>query len=112
MKSRRWELAGELVLHRKEKPISLREISNSTKISMCYLEAIESGDFHKLPAGIYATSYLRQYASVIGFEEAELLDHYNAIVNPSAAPTTGQPEASPRGILERWLRVPAPLQRP
>lgn len=81
MKSRRWELAGELVLHRKEKPISLREISDSTKISMCYLEAIESGDFHKLPAGIYATSYLRQYARAVAYDENVLIRCYHDAVS-------------------------------
>jgi cytoskeletal protein RodZ len=97
---------------REKRGVTLEQIAERTKISMRFLRAIEEGEYVKLPGGIFATSYLRQYAAVIGFEEAELLDHYNAIVNPSALPNTGQPEASPRGILERWLRVPAPLQRP
>jgi cytoskeletal protein RodZ len=81
MKSSRSKLAGELALRRKEKPISLREISDSTKISMCYLEAIESGDFHKLPAGIYATSYLRQYARAVAYDENLLIRYYNDTVS-------------------------------
>lgn len=110
----RFSVAGHLNLSvlREKRGVTLEQIAERTKISMRFLRAIEEGEYAKLPGGIFATSYLRQYAAVIGFEEAELLDHYNAIVNPSAAPTTGQPEASPRGILERWLRVPAPLQRP
>ncbi len=80
MKSSPSELRRELVLHREEKPISLREISDSTKIGMCYLEAIESGDFHKLPGGIYATSYLRQYARAVAYDENALIRYYQDTV--------------------------------
>jgi cytoskeletal protein RodZ len=83
MKSSRSEFPRELVQCRKGKPISLRQISDSTKISMCYLEAIECGDFHKLPAGIYATSYLRQYARAVAYDENILIRHYNDTVKQS-----------------------------
>jgi cytoskeletal protein RodZ len=97
---------------RRKRGVSLEQIAEKTKISMRFLLAIEDGEYEKLPGGIFATSYLRQYAAVIGFEEVELLAHYNAIVNPVEPPAASRPEESHRGILERWLRVPAPLQRP
>ena len=46
---------------RKNRGISLNQIAESTKISVRSLEAIERGDFRKLPGGIYNTSYIRQY---------------------------------------------------
>ncbi len=63
---------------RANKGITLREIADSTKISMRFLQAIESGDFDQLPGGIYNISYLRQYAREIGFEEAALLAYYRS----------------------------------
>jgi cytoskeletal protein RodZ len=66
----------ELVQCRQEKSISLRQISESTKIGVHYLEAIERGDFKKLPCGIYASSYLRQYARAVNFDESALLRYY------------------------------------
>jgi cytoskeletal protein RodZ len=63
---------------RQHKGISLREIADSTKISMHFLLAIEKGDFGQLPGGIYNTSYLRQYAREIGYEEAKLLAYYRS----------------------------------
>lgn len=54
------------------------EISNQTKIGVAYLEAIEQGQFGKLPGGIYSTSYIRQYARAIQCDEAHLLDCYYA----------------------------------
>ncbi len=63
---------------RQTRGLTLRDISASTKISIRFLEAIEAGDFKQLPGGIYNTSYLRQYAREIGFEETELLAYYRS----------------------------------
>ena len=63
---------------RRNRGISLEQIADSTKISMRSLRAIEVGDFHKLPGGIYTTSYLKQYAKAIDFDEGELLAYYRA----------------------------------
>ena len=62
---------------RLRKGISLAAIAASTKLSVPQLEAIESGNFKKLPGGIYNTNYIKQYARAIDFEEAELIDFYN-----------------------------------
>ena len=59
--------------------LTLQEISNRTKITVRNLEAIESGAFAKLPGGVYATSYIRQYARVIAFDEFELLAEYHRV---------------------------------
>jgi len=87
MDSSRPELPRELALRREAKPISLREIADSTKINICYLEAIESGDFQKLPGGIYATSYLRQYARAVAYDEDDLIRYYHdRVTRPEAQP--------------------------
>ena len=57
--------------------ISLKQISDATKISVRFLQAIESEEFDQLPGGIFSTSYIRQYARQIGVEEARVLDVYN-----------------------------------
>ena len=62
---------------RKNRGISLNQIAESTKISVRSLEAIERGDFHKLPGGIYNTSYIRQYARAIDYDESILLSYYH-----------------------------------
>jgi cytoskeletal protein RodZ len=61
---------------RRNRGISLEQIAESTKINIRSLRAIEGGDFQKLPGGIYNTSYIRQYAKAIDFDEAELLAFY------------------------------------
>jgi cytoskeletal protein RodZ len=61
---------------RKERGISLDQISNATKIGVRSLQAIEDCDFHKLPGGIYNTSYIRQYARAVEVDESELVAVY------------------------------------
>ncbi len=62
---------------RKNRGISLEQIAASTKIGVRSLEAIERGDFQKLPGGIYSTSYIRQYARAIDYDESALLEFYH-----------------------------------
>ena len=69
---------------RRNRGISLEQIAESTKISVRSLKAIEGGDFQKLPGGIYNTSYIRQYAKAIDFDETELLAFYRAQMGVAA----------------------------
>jgi cytoskeletal protein RodZ len=61
---------------RSTKGISLQEISENTKIKVSTLQALEEGEFDRLPGGIYNISYLRQYARAIGADEAPLVEMY------------------------------------
>ena len=87
---------------RQKKGISLEKIAQATKLSVRHLEAIEAGEFKRLPGGIYNTSYIRQYARAIGFDEADLLAYYH-----------GSQDATPGGLTaadDRLAhRVPKPL---
>lgn len=61
---------------RKNRGISLQQIASETKIGVRTLEAIERGDFRKLPGGIYDTNYIRQYARAIDYDESVILALY------------------------------------
>jgi len=78
---------------RRNRGISLRQIAESTKIGIRALEAIEQGEFKKLPGGIYTTSYIRQYARAIDYDESEILAVYQreaAAVQPNAVKPGGR----------------------
>ena len=83
---------------RKNRGISLQQIAASTKIGVRSLEAIERGDFQKLPGGIYSTSYIRQYARAIDYDESTLLAFYHR--------ETGAATPSPSGSDSRGGGVP------
>lgn len=75
---------------RRNRGVSLEQIAESTKISVRALEAIERGEFRKLPGGIYNTSYIRQYARAIDYDESILLDFYHRQISGESARTTPQ----------------------
>ena len=66
----------DLAAIRGSRGVSLRQIADATRIGLFYLKAIEGGEIHKLPPGIYARSYIRQYARAIDYDEAELLRRF------------------------------------
>ena len=68
---------------RRNRGISLEQIAESTKIGVRSLEAIERGEFHKLPGGIYNTSYIRQYARAIDYDESAILAVYREKMGPA-----------------------------
>lgn len=70
---------------RLKRGISLETIAASTKLSVRQLEAIEFGEFGRLPGGIYNTSYIKQYARAIDFDESDLLAYYRDFCNAGAA---------------------------
>lgn len=65
--------------------ISLREISNATKISIRMLEAIESNNYNVLPGGIFNRNFLRAYADFIGIDPEEVVRKYELLMNKQAA---------------------------
>jgi cytoskeletal protein RodZ len=73
---------------RRNRGISLEQIAAATKISVRSLDAIECGDFKKLPGGIYNTNYIRQYARAIDYDEDAIL----AVYRQAAAPVGSGPE--------------------
>lgn len=90
--------------------VSLDEIAASTKISVRFLKAIESEEFEKLPGGIFSTSYLRQYAAAIAYDQESLVRHYHVKMN-LPIPGAESQEESGRSRRERWFRIPAQASR-
>src|SRR5207244_6815827 len=75
------ESIGEkLRLARETRGIALRDISEQTRISMRYLEAIEVDDYRRLPGGIFNRSFVRAYAKHIGYDEQQALEEYSAMM--------------------------------
>lgn len=61
---------------REARGIALREIAESTKISTRYLEALEQDRFDILPAQVFTRGFLREYASYVGLDPDEVVNHY------------------------------------
>ena len=86
---------------RRQKGITLEAIAASTKLSLRQLDAIEAGEFNRLPGGIYNTNYIKQYARAIDFDETDLLAFYQDFCNPPNAAV--QSEERPPSRVSRLL---------
>jgi len=69
-------IGEQLRLAREGRGIPLREISDQTRISMHYLEAIEMNDYKRLPGGIFNRSFVKAYARYVGYDEKAAVDGY------------------------------------
>ena len=69
-------IGEKLRLAREARGIALRDISEQTRISIRYLEAIETDDYKRLPGGIFNRSFIRAYAKFIGYDEHLALEDY------------------------------------
>jgi cytoskeletal protein RodZ len=87
--------------------VSLRQIADATRIGMYYLQAIEGGNIDKLPPGIYARSYIRQYARAIDYDEAELLRRFE--LTADGEEDAEDPPPVPGGWMNRLLQYFRPL---
>ena len=57
---------------RLKRKLDFDQISHELKISARFLEAIENDQYQKLPGGVFAKSFVRQYARLLGLDEEEL----------------------------------------
>jgi cytoskeletal protein RodZ len=68
---------GETLKRERElRQISLREISEATKINLRYLDALERNDFRHLPGGVFNKGFVRAYAQFIGIDPEAMATAY------------------------------------
>ena len=69
-------LGEQLRRARLARGVSLREISDQTRITMRHLEAIEADDYKHLPGGIFNRSFVKAFARAVNFDERRAMDLY------------------------------------
>jgi cytoskeletal protein RodZ len=69
--------ADELREARERKGITLQQMAAKTRIDIKFLEAIDNGNFSFLPE-LYVKAFLKQYAKVVGLDEKETVERYEA----------------------------------
>ncbi len=81
---------------REAKSLSLADVSDTTFISVQFLEAIEAGKTDILPQA-YVRAFIREYASVVGLDPAEVMrryDHPGSFQEPAPSRPVPAPPAS------------------
>lgn len=72
------ELGHILREARETKGLTLQEVQLSTRISPRYLDALENGDYDRLPSAVHTRGFLRNYARFLGLDPQPLLDRYES----------------------------------
>ncbi len=93
---------------RQGRDIGLREISEQSKISIRYLQALEAGRFDVLPAPVFAKGFLRQYSRYVGLDSEEVVNAYLAAKRSSEEEESVEDSPPQRGRNARgrgWLIV-------
>ena len=81
--------------------LGLEQISRELKISQRFLEAIEDERFDRLPAGVFAKSFVRQYAGLLGLDPEEMAaEVQRAIEPPAPVSNVARPDVPPIGELQ------------
>jgi cytoskeleton protein RodZ len=75
--------------------LDLDEISRELKISSRFLEAIEEERFDRLPAGVFAKSFVRQYGTLLGLDGDELAAELQQVLAPVPPVDTNSPGVPP-----------------
>ena len=69
-------VAEKLRTAREEKNITIETAAKKLNINPDYLLALESGDYSRLPAGVYEKTYLKKYGAYLGLNHRSLEKGY------------------------------------
>jgi len=96
---------GEILCReRRLRGISLRDVSDATKISIRHLEALEHNDFAVLPGGAFNKGFLRAYAVFVGLDPEEMVNHYLFEISRQRCNPEPELGASPEDLRRRFQR--------
>ncbi|MGH9163315.1 MAG: helix-turn-helix domain-containing protein [Vicinamibacteraceae bacterium] len=70
--------SDELRAAREQRGITLRQISERSNVAVNLLDALERGEFEKLPGGIFSRGFVRVYAREVGLEPDEAVQRFLA----------------------------------
>jgi cytoskeletal protein RodZ len=71
---------NELRRERERRGLSLTGLSERTKVNPRYFEALERGDFHELPGGVFRRGIFRSYVGTLGLTEDEWLPRFESSI--------------------------------
>lgn len=99
-------LGQELKRERELRGISLKEIADSTKISMRLLRALEEDQLDMLPGKFFTKGIIRSYAKYLGLEEESVLNmYYQESVHKEQALEDKQEKK------EGWFAIPKDVKK-
>jgi cytoskeleton protein RodZ len=87
---------------RESRGLTLRYISEVTKVSITHLQAIENEDFHSLPPPVYTRSFIKKYAATLGIESSLILGRYERYLDAYRKPAQ-QDKAEKKSLIGKSI---------
>lgn len=87
-------MIGDILRKEREKQkLSLRDVEEGTSIRSVYLEALEKGEYDKLPGEVYAKGFIKNYGNFLELNGEDLVRQFIIEITPVAsAIEDSQPE--------------------
>ena len=89
-----------LARERERRGVTLKAISDQTKVSLPLLEGLEADDLSRWPAGIFRRAFVRSYASAAGLDPEDVIGRFEAAHGPG--------ELAPQPVVQPVLRPGIP----
>jgi cytoskeleton protein RodZ len=96
----RQNIGSRLRAAREAKGFTISELADQTRVRVAALEAIEAGDFARLPEPIYVQSYLRAFAQAVGVPVEPVLEAFRR-----GAPSIPVPSAVAAAVSRRTIET-------
>ena len=103
------DVGFELRQARERRGLSLQQISNTTKISLRVLQAIELSDESRLPAMVFTRSFVKTYATLVGLDPGDTARRFLEQFAPPSPPEP--PEGARESIPDTELQAEPPIRR-
>lgn len=80
-------MIGDILRKEREKQrMTVEDVENGTSIRASYIEAIESGQYDKMPGRVYAKGFIKNYANFLKLNGDEIVKQFVSEVSPVVEP--------------------------
>jgi len=100
-------LVSGLKAVRESKGFSLEDVHEKTRISIKILDAIEKGEFHLVPPGLYTRNFIRSYADFLEVDSQAILAHFKDERDRAAPPVLHHIDCPPASEGRLWKYLAA-----
>ena len=94
-------MVGDILrLERERQKLSVKDIEQGTSIRTLYIEAIENGEYDKLPGAVYTKGFIRNYGNFLNLDGDSLSRQFSEETAPPTPPPLSTNE-NPQKIVEK-----------
>lgn len=97
-------MVGDILRRERERQnLSIKDIEQSTSIRALYIEAIENGNYDKLPGTVYAKGFIKNYGNFLKLNGDDLSRQFSEEVNPTPILQSNSSVSNTKGAISRPL---------